>query len=255
MRFSIVTPVINGMPWITEAVASIEAQRADVDVEHLVFDGGSTDGTREWLRSRPDPNRLDVFEADAGQTDALVRGFDRATGDVLGWLNADDALEPSALATVARTFVLHPRAVAVSGACRVIDPVGHVVGRIPTPPVGTLQGLLNHPTNLAQPATFFLASAYRSVGGLDRRYDLAMDVDLWMRLAALGDVVLLPDVELARFRVHGSAKSVVAATAAIREDFAIRRRAGLSIWGRTGRHFLWHAYVKPPLRAVRRRIL
>ena len=253
MKFSIVTPVFNGMPWLAEAVASIEDQRASVDVEHLVLDGGSSDGTREWLRARPDANRRDVFEPDAGQTDALARGFDLATGDVFGWLNADDRLEPGALELVQRAFEAQPAAVIVSGASHIIDPDGRITGRIQTPPVGTLRGLLHHPTNLAQPATFFRASAYRSIGGLDRRYDLAMDVDLWMRLAALGDVVLLPDKELASFRIHGTAKSVVGATSAIREDFDSRRRAGLPLWSRTARYFIWHGYVKPVLRAVRDR--
>jgi glycosyltransferase involved in cell wall biosynthesis len=254
MRFSIATPVFNGMPWLAECVASIENQRVDVDVEHLVLDGGSTDGSRAWLAAHPDPRRRDVLEPDTGQTDALIRGFGLATGDVLGWLNADDLLEPGALAIVAARFEANPGAVIVSGAAHVIDPDGRVVDRIPTPPVGTLRGLLNHPTNLAQPATFFRASAYRAVGGLDRRYDLAMDVDLWMRLAGRGEVVLLPDVELARFRIHPTAKSVVGATAAIREDFASRRRAGLPIWSRAARYFIWHGYVKPALRPLRRRI-
>ena len=124
MRFSIVTPVFNGMPWLEEAVASIEDQRVHVDVEHLVLDGGSTDGTREWLRARTDANRRDVFERDTGQTDALIRGFELATGDVFGWLNADDLLEPGALAIVARAFEEHPTAVLVSGASHVIDPDG-----------------------------------------------------------------------------------------------------------------------------------
>jgi GT2 family glycosyltransferase len=254
MRFTIVTPVFNGMPWLPDAVASVAAQRRDVDVEHLILDGGSTDGSREWLLAHDGLGFGVVFAPDNGQTDALVKGFERASGDVLGWLNSDDLLEPGALAWVRDAFQEVPRAAIVAGGCLLIDPQSRVIGSIPVPPVSTFAELLRFPTNLPQPATFFRADAYRRVGGLDRRYDLAMDVDLWLRLAQHGGIVVLPEQTLARFRIHPAAKSVAGAVAAVREDFVARRRQGMPLWSAAGRHLLIHGYLRPLLRRAAGRL-
>ena len=251
---TIVTPVFNGMPWLPEAVRSVAAQRGDVEVEHLILDAGSTDGSREWLHANDSLGFRAVFEPDRGQTDALAKGFAMSTGHILGWLNADDILESGALATVARTFDREPDAAIVSGRCVLIDGHGAHVGEIEVPPGSSLGALLRHPTNLAQPATFFRSDRYRQVGGLDRRYNLAMDVDLWFRLARTGRVILLPDETLARFRLHPKAKSVSDLNGAIREDLSIRLKNGAPLLSPAVRVLFIHGYVLPPLRAVRRRL-
>jgi glycosyltransferase involved in cell wall biosynthesis len=252
MRISIVTPVLNGMPWLPETVESVARQRGDVDIEHLIRDGGSTDGSREWLVGHAELGYHVAMEKDSGQTDALAVGFAQASGDVFSWLNADDVLEPGALKQVAAAFEAHPEAAIVSGSCLRIGPDGAILDAIPTPPRPEFDQLLRHPTNLAQPATFFRAEAYRQVGGLNRRYDLAMDVDLWFRLARSGKVILLRDVVLARFRLHPSAKSVVAAAAASREDLSIRRAQGMPLMSRAGRSLVHRGLLDPVLGWPRR---
>ena len=254
MRYTIVTPVFNGMPWLPAAIESVAAQREDVELEHLVLDGGSTDGSRDWLAAHADLGFTLIAEPDEGQTDALAKGFDRATGDILGWLNADDLYEPGALAAVRDAFAANPDAVLVSGGCLLIDPDSVVTGSIPMPPVSTFAELLRFPTNLPQPATLFRAETYRAIGGLDRSYDLAMDVDLWMRLARQGSIVTMPDRTLARFRLHPNAKSVAGITAAIREDLRARRRAGLPPWSVAARYLAYHGYWRPLRDAVRARL-
>lgn len=240
MSVTIVMPVLDGMPWLPEAVESVLSQGAEL----IVLDPGSTDGSRDWLRAHASDATL-IFEPDDGQTDALDRGLRLATGDVLGWLNADDVLEPDALAVVEQAFYDAPDAIAVSGRCSWIDERGEVTGAIPAVPDGSLAGLLACPWNLPQPATFFQRSAYGSVGGLDTRYEMAMDVDLWMRLAGLSPIVLLPET-LARFRVHPAAKSQSGSALAAREDFAIRRKYGMRP-GRLWLRFALRAWVKPLL--------
>ena len=252
MRISIVTPVLNGMPWLPEAAGSVARQGPDVAVQHLVRDGGSTDGSREWLTAHEALGFRATFERDGGQTDALIAGFADATGDVFGWLNADDLLEPGALSLVAEAFEANPDAVIVSGGCLHIDPNGAVIGAIPVPPHPEFDRLLRYPTNLAQPATFFRAQAYRQVGGLDRRFDMAMDVDLWFRLMNTGRVVLLEDTVLARFRLHPGAKTVRAAAAASREDFGIRRRHGMPLLSPAGRALLTNWLIVPRVRSAKR---
>ncbi len=251
MRFSIVTPVLNGMPWLPECVASVAAQRPDVEVEHQVSDGGSTEGSREWLRDNAALGYTVVFEPDAGQTDALIKGLARATGDVFGWLNADDVLETGALAQVASMFEADADLVLVGGCCVVIDEAGDFRALIGTPPARDFHGLVTHIDNPPQPATFFRAEAYRRVGGLDPTYDLAMDVDLWLKLARLGRFAFLPRTILARFRVHAAAKSVKGQGRAIRQDLSIRRRHGLPLRSEAALHELYRIYVSLPARSAR----
>ena len=156
VRFTIVTPVLNGMPWLPEAVSSVARQRddADFEIEHIVFDGGSTDGSREWLVGHPELGCELRFQPDHGQTDALVVGFDAARGELLGWLNADDVLEPGTLKTVHDLFAESPDVVMVSGACLFIDLNGRVIGAMATPLTPSFEGLvqtrINPPRSLDQ---------------------------------------------------------------------------------------------------------
>ena len=178
-----------------------------------------------------------------------------AAGSILGWINSDDLLEPGALGRVARVFEAELDVVLVAGCAALIDSEGALRGMIGTPLESTYDGLVRSEPNPAQPATFFRADAYHKVGGLDRAYDLAMDVDLWLRLARIGRVHYLPDEVLARFRVHETAKSVVGLTLAIREDFSIRRSHGLRLRSEAGLGFLRRGYVVPVLRPIKRRVV
>lgn len=148
---------------------SVAQQRPDVEVEHLVYDGGSTDGSVEWLREHTSLGYEAIVGPDGGQTDALAKGFARGTGEIFAWLNADDLLEPGALRRVVDVFTADPGLVMVTATCLIIDSQGAVIGAIPVPPVATLTGLLSLPTTLPQPATFFSAEAYRRAGGCFRR--------------------------------------------------------------------------------------
>jgi GT2 family glycosyltransferase len=259
VRFTIVTPVLNGMPWLPEAVGSVARQRddADFEIEHLVFDGGSTDGSREWLAGHPELGFDLRLQPDHGQTDALAVGFDAATGELLGWLNADDVLEPGTLKTVHDLFVDSPDVVMVSGVCLFIDAAGRVIGAMATPLTPSFEGLVQTRMNPPQPSTFFRAAAYSQVGGLDRSFNLAMDVDLWLKLARVGRYVVLPDRVLARYRVHPQAKSERMAWASAREDLKVRRRNGMAWRSQAGRELFGRVYVRralTPLRAIRRAV-
>jgi glycosyltransferase involved in cell wall biosynthesis len=262
VKVTVVTPVFNGMPWLPESILSVAQQRADAEVEHLVYDGGSTDGSAEWLREHTSLGYEPIFGPDDGQTDALASGFARATGEIFAWLNADDLLEPGALRRVVEIYTANPKLVMVTAACLIIDSTGAITGAIPVPPLVTLEGLLDLPAVPAQPATFFSAEAYRRVGGLDRRYDLAMDLDLWLNLAGAGPTHALPTEVLARFRVHPAAKSTARAAATAREALRIQRRHGASLRSRAAVVMIRIGYVRPvqsrltrPFRNLARRVL
>jgi hypothetical protein len=122
-----------------------------------------------------------------------------------------------------------------------------------TPPAPSLSGLLSNVEKPAQPATFIRADAYRAAGGLDGRYDMAMDVDLWLKIAAVGAVSFLPAEVLARFRVHDDSKSSRWESRALREDLAIRRRHGLPLRSEAAFRLLYQTWFGLPLRSIRRR--
>ncbi len=251
MKFSIVTPVFNGMPWLPECVESVAAQRGDVDVEHLILDGGSTDGSREWLDAHRDLGYATIFEPDAGQTDALVKGFSRATGDVFGWLNADDVLETGALIQVATAFDAAPGAVMVGGCCILIASDGAFQGLIGTPRAATL-GTARWDRQPA--AARHLLPARPHIGPSAA----SIDASTWLWMSTYGSSWLESGLSSSCpprcSRGSGSmtsAKSVKAQRRAIRQDLAISRRNGLPLWSEAAAHELYRVYVALPMSAGR----
>lgn len=245
------------MPWLPECVRSVAEQQGDFTVEHLVLDGGSTDGSREWLEQNRSLGYESVFEPDRGQTDALIKGFSRASGSIFGWLNADDALLPGALQKVVAVFRARPQIALVSGACQCVDAEGRLIGGFPALAETTFSGFIRHSVFPPQPAAFFSAAAYRSCGGLDSRYDLAMDLDLWLRLARVGEIAALPGENLARYRMHPAAKTETRSGASVRESFRVRRRHGMPLLSPASRYLIRRGYLSPviaPLRRLVRRL-
>src|SRR5574339_629315 len=111
MRFSVITPSFQNSTWLKLCVASVADQ--GVAVEHIVQDAGSTDGTLDWLQTDP---RVRLFvERDSGMYDAINRGLQRASGDVLAYLNCDEQYLPGALQSVTEFFVSHPSVDVVFG--------------------------------------------------------------------------------------------------------------------------------------------
>lgn len=132
-RFTIVTPVLNAQRWLPACIASV-ADQDGVEIEHLVVDGGSTDGTQEWLRKHAPGGHLQqhggryvlrwISASDRGMYDALNRGIERATGDWIGWLNADEQYLEGSLAAIAEHAARHPNIEIWFGDCIIVDPQG-----------------------------------------------------------------------------------------------------------------------------------
>jgi hypothetical protein len=141
----------------------------------------------------------------------------------------------------------------LTAACLVIDGRGEILSVVAPPPVATLRGLLCLPANPAQPATFFTAAAYRSGGGLDRRYDLAMDIDLWLKLAKVGPIRTLPSEVLARYREHPNAKSIARAAGSARQSLGVRRRHGMPLRSRAAVALIQAGYIRPVVSPVTRK--
>jgi glycosyltransferase involved in cell wall biosynthesis len=118
MRFSVITPSFNPSPWLPLCIASVADQ--GVDLEHIVQDAGSTDGTLDWLRGDP---RVKAFvERDSGMYDAVNRGLRRAEGDILSYLNCDEQYLPGCLQSVEAYFREHPAVDVLFGDVVVVNP-------------------------------------------------------------------------------------------------------------------------------------
>ncbi len=176
---SIVTPSLNSAAFLEQAIESVLAQDYP-DIEYLVIDGGSTDGTLEILRAHK--ARLTfVSEPDRGPAEAINRGFRLARGEVFAWLSADDYYLPGAVATAVEQLAAHPAAGLVYGEADWVDAEGRRLGAYPTGPFDAKR--LATECFIAQPAAFLRREAFEAVGGLDLRWRYTFDYDLWIRLA------------------------------------------------------------------------
>lgn len=176
---SIVTPSFSQARYIGATLQSVLRQRDQVH-EYFVIDGGSADGTVEILRQHAAQLAGWVSEKDAGQGDALNKGFARCTGDIVGWVNSDDVYLPGALAAVRAAFAADPELDFVAGWSLWIDDSGCVMQakrRCVGSKAQARAGML-----AAQPACFFRRSLLEKVGPIDTALWLSLDTDLFLRM-------------------------------------------------------------------------
>lgn len=224
---SIVTPVFNAAATIEEALESVRSQGYPA-LEHVVVDGGSTDGTVEILE-RSDGIRF-VTEPDSGRVDAVNKGVGMSTGEVIGFLNADDRYEPGALRAVGEALAAEPQRMWATGYCRIIDGAGTEIRRAVT---GYKNLFLRHysfslhltQNFVSDPATFVRRRALEEAGPLDERYRISHDYDLWLRIAARHEPIVLRRY-LASFRMVEGTLSMAGFERQFREHEEVSRHHG-----------------------------
>lgn len=199
---SIVTPSLNHARFIETTILSVKNQDYP-RYEHLVIDGGSTDGTVKILNRYA--HLVWCSEADRGQADAVNKGIGRAKGDIIGWLNSDDTFAPGAVRTVVEHFLGHPDVDIVHGDCVELDGNGRPRRTFKGHSVD-LERLLLLDFVLYQPAIFFRRRVFDTVGLLDTRLDLAMDYDYLVRAARVFPFYYVP-VVLAHHRSSPASKT------------------------------------------------
>lgn len=227
MRFTIITPSFNQRPYLQQTMQSILSQQGGFDLTWIVVDGGSTDGTVDFLQSLHDPRIQWASGSDRGQSDAVNRGLRQASDGIIGWLNSDDLYIPGALAVVAKAFQTS-EANWVIGRCEIINDAGQII----RPAIArykdrqlrryTYRKLLRE-NFIAQPAVFWRREFGQSIGGLDESLHYTMDYDLWLRMGKRAEPAIV-DAVLAQFRLHPRSKSGQVNREQFDEGYRVARR-------------------------------
>ncbi len=204
---SIVTPSFNQARFLEATIQSVLSQDYP-HLEYIIVDGGSSDGSLEIIKKHADRLAWWVSEPDRGQTDAINKGFARARGEILAWLNSDDTYQPGAVSAAVKFLQEHPRVGLVYGDAHYIDETGRVIGKFPAAQTD-LRRLRRGYVHIPQQAAFFRAELWRAVGPLDPSFYFAMDYDLWVRIARRAQVRYVPQT-WANFRIHASGKTLAA---------------------------------------------
>jgi glycosyltransferase involved in cell wall biosynthesis len=221
MKISIITPSLNQAVFAPEMLASLDVQQYP-DLEHIVYDAGSTDGVIDIWKKAETEGKLKLFvEPDRGQSDAINKGMRVATGEIVGWLNSDDILLPGALHAVAEAFSKNPDAVVIYGVGAKTDLDGSIIKKVPFREFCPKR--LSWAFGAVQPAMFFRRDAYWKVGGLDESLHYAMDWDLLLNLSKIGKVVTIPQ-HLANIRYYEETKTNTGGWKRMREIARIGRR-------------------------------
>jgi glycosyltransferase involved in cell wall biosynthesis len=234
-RISIVTPSYNQGHFIEETIRSILLQRYP-NLEYIVIDGGSTDGTLEIIKKYEPWISHWVSERDKGQSDAINKGFRIAHGEIIAWLNSDDTYHPDALGTVAEAFINDSSSAMIYGGCDIIDEYGARNTQYPSRDFD-LKILITAWNFIPQPATFFRRDAYESVGEVDVSLHYSMDRDLWIRIGRQFRTKRIEPV-LANIRYYDDCKTAAISREGRRERLAICRKYGGTIFSRVYRPYL-----------------
>ena len=229
---SIVTPSYNQAAYLEETIRSVLNQDYQ-NLEYIIVDGGSKDGSLEIIEKYTNELAWWVSESDRGQTDAINKGFSRAKGEILAWLNSDDTYLPGAISEAVEFLDSHPDIGMVYGDANLVDVDGEVIGRFPARQTDKRR-LMRGYVHIPQQAAFFRADIWRLVGPLDPSFYFAMDYDLWVRISQQSPIEYYPRL-WANFRLHGDAKSIEADDRCWPEMVRVHRREG-------GSRFSWLSF-------------
>lgn len=222
---TIVTPSYNQGEFLEETILSVLDQDYP-HIEYMIIDGGSTDSSVDIISKYANRLAYWISEPDRGQAHAINKGWERATGTIVAYLNSDDVYAPGAISAAVRALSANEDACMVYSDALYIDERGLSLGRRKASPFD-LPRVMTTEAFMPQPTVFIRRRALDSVGLLDERLHMVMDYDLWMRLGLHYPAIYLPNVCLAKAREHAAAKS----TAAVKRFPRERRRALNKLYG------------------------
>lgn len=205
-RITIVTPSFNQVKYINETIKSIIDQNYP-NLEYIVIDGGSTDGSVDIIHRYDDFLTYWCSEKDMGQSDAIMKGFNKATGDLLAWVNSDDVLLPGCLSTISEYYLQENEPEIITGNVVYINARGKIT-RYVRLPLQSRFFFFRGIWHASAPAIFFKASLFRDISGLNQNYHLCMDLDMWMKMMKNRPRMVHIQRYIGAYRWHIAAKTV-----------------------------------------------
>lgn len=206
-KISIVTPSLNQGQFIEETIRSVLLQEYP-NLEYIIIDGGSTDGSVEIIKKYDKWITYWISEQDKGQSHAINKGFQRASGDVITWVNSDDIYLKGAFEKVASSFVEDPHKI-IQGKGIVFDNVTKIATNVSHSDF-TFESIIKYWERSAKffvPGLFYPKALIDLVGGIDENFNYAFDIDLLCKLLIVSSVHYI-DFPFALFRLHSASKTV-----------------------------------------------
>lgn len=233
MKFSVVTVSFNQARYLEQAIRSVTGQHG-CELEYIVVDPGSTDGSRDIIARHAGSIDRCILEPDNGPADGLNKGFAAATGEIFCYLNSDDLFLPEAFAKVAAYFRRYPSCDVICGNGYVIDGEGALVRRVYSDRFGLRRAAYGASIAI-QPSTFFRAETYRAVGGFNVENRSNWDGELVIDMALAGATFRnVPDF-LSCYRVY--AESITGSARLVEAHRQFEQRMFRKILGRERRPY------------------
>jgi len=205
-RITIVTPSFDQAKYLPETIESVLKQDYP-NLEYIIIDGGSTDGSVDVIKRYERHLSYWVSEKDSGQSEAINKGFKKATGELFTWVNSDDVLLPGSLQTVAEYYGKCNQPDIITGNVVYIDDKGRITRFLRLPRQSRFF-FFRGVWHASAPAVFFKTSLFHAVGGVNPDYHLCMDLDLWMKMMKKDARVAHVSRYLGAFRWHENAKTI-----------------------------------------------
>ncbi|MBK8422232.1 glycosyltransferase family 2 protein [Candidatus Villigracilis saccharophilus] len=202
---SIITPSFHQAQYLEATIQSVLGQDYP-RIEYIIVDGGSTDGSVDVIKKYEGRLAWWVSEQDKGQTDAINKGFNRANGEILAWLNSDDTYNPGAVSAAVKFLMDNPEIAMVYADCNFINEQGGVIGKFNSAQTDHHR-LREGYVHIPQQTMFFRAKYWKELGPLDPSFYFAMDYDLWTRISARAPIKYLRGQTWANFRIHNFGKT------------------------------------------------
>jgi glycosyltransferase involved in cell wall biosynthesis len=201
---SIVTPSFNQARFLEQTIRSVLEQDYP-RLEYIIVDGGSTDGSVDIIKNYADRLAWWVSEKDSGQAEAINKGFSRARGEIVAWLNSDDIYLPGAVSAAVKAFEQDPQTGLVYGDVLAVDETGQILKLLRYGNWG-LAGLMEFRI-IGQPSVFMQRRVLEQAGFLDPSYHFLLDHQLWLHMAQFADMRYLTET-LSEARFHSESKNV-----------------------------------------------
>ena len=226
-KITVITPSLNQAKFIESSIKSVLDQNYP-NLEYIIIDGGSTDGTLNILK-KYGKKILWTSEKDNGQSSAINRGIKKSSGEIIYYGNSDDYLAPESLSIVADFFRKNKNAAWITGKCRIVDEYGVEVRKFITFYKNIFlkyfrtKEIFFIVQFISQPSTFWRAEVVKKIGLFDESLTYDMDYDYWLRIWQKFPLYFL-DKYLSSYRVHKSSKAVVSPETQFRVEYEIVKK-------------------------------